>query len=187
MSKFISKDWLIIALGLFVGFGIGLLVVVYLNENPSVIDDQIQDRAYIRVGADAPDFSLTDLNHQTVQLKKLFGKPIILNFWATWCGPCRIEMPMLESFYQDHIEEIELIAINMQEKEQPVQIFANEYGLDFPLLLDQDAEVSTLYRIHGLPTSIILSAEGKISAVHIGVISESQLIGYLEKMGINDD
>jgi thiol-disulfide isomerase/thioredoxin len=187
VSKFFSKDWLIVALGLFVGFGIGLLVVFYLNEDHSVTSDLIQERAYIRVGVDAPDFSLTDLTNQTVQLKKLFGKPIILNFWATWCGPCRIEMPMLESFYQNRSENIEFLAINMQEKEQSVQKFAGELNLNFPILLDLDAEVSTMYRIQGLPTTVILSSEGKISAIHIGVISESQLIGYLEKMGINDD
>jgi len=187
VSKLFTKDWLIIALGLVIGFGIGLFVVIYSNENSSWTGDLIQERAFIRVGADAPDFSLTDLNDQTIHLKSLFGKPIVLNFWATWCGPCRIEMPMLDAFYQDHIEDIELLAINMQEKEQPVQAFAYEYNLDFPILLDLDAEVSTMYRIQGLPTTIILTSEGKISAIHVGVISENQLIGYLGKMEKNDD
>jgi thiol-disulfide isomerase/thioredoxin len=185
--KIVSKDGLVLLVGLLVGLAAGL-VFVYIShgELPAVVDNLI-DPDYVRVGAAAPDFTLSSLSGDEVRLGNFIGKPVLINFWATWCGPCRFEMPLIEKFHQRYGDELIILAVNMQEDERKVQIFKNELDLDFLILLDVDSVASDRYRVQGLPTSFIVDPEGKVSAIHIGVMSENQLIGYLEKAGMPND
>jgi thiol-disulfide isomerase/thioredoxin len=118
-------------------------------------------------------------------LSDLAGRPVVINFWATWCGPCRVEMPMLEKYHNQLGSELVILAVNVREAERSVQAFSDELGLDFPILLDENSMVSDLYRIQGLPTTYFIDSKSRITAVHIGVLSEKDMDGYLEKVGLS--
>ena len=96
-------------------------------------------------------------------LSGLKGKVVLLNFWATWCGPCRSEMPSMETLYARHREKgLEILAVNCQEQQSEVLSFMTNNALSFPALLDMDGKVSSTYGIRAIPTSFLLDREGKI-------------------------
>lgn len=136
-------------------------------------------------GAPAIDFALQDVDGGEVRLQDYRGQTVLLNFWATWCGPCRLEMPLFESRYrwlQD--DGFVVLAVNAGESEAQVEQFRDELGLSFPVLLDPGGEVQRDYRVRGYPTSVFIDREGIIQAIHLGILSEGQLDGYLQEMGV---
>ena len=136
------------------------------------------------VGAEAPDFVLRDLAGNDVRLSDYRGETVLLNFWATWCGPCRLEMPAIEGRYQAFKEDdFNVLAINFDESEDAVREFRDELGLSFPLLLDPGGNVQHLYRIRGYPSTVFVDPEGVVSIVHIGILTEGQLDQYLLELG----
>jgi len=111
----------------------------------------------------APDFTLTAVDGREVSLSDVRGKTVLLNFWASWCAPCREEMPALESYYQaNRADSFEIIAINVGETRKQAQDFAAELGLTFPIVLDGDASVAARYRVFGLPVSVLVDKNGMI-------------------------
>ncbi len=136
-------------------------------------------------GAPAPEFTLKDLDSQDLTLSAYRGQVVLINFWATWCGPCRDEMPALERRYEQ-LKDLGLVvlAVNLDEPITEVSAFANEYGLTFPVLLDPGAVVNDLYRVRAYPTTFILNREGVIRRLHIGSMTEDQLNGYLSDLGL---
>jgi peroxiredoxin len=139
------------------------------------------------VGAPAPDFELIDLDGATVRLADLRGRPILLNFWATWCDPCRDEMPLFESALGEFGDAgLVVLGIDADEPAELVAEFRDELELTFPLLLDPGGEVQELYRIRGYPTTFFVDAEGVIRAQHIGVLREERLRRYLVDVGIGE-
>lgn len=117
----------------------------------------------------APDFELTTLAGDTVKLSDYQGKKIMLNFWASWCPPCRSEMPHMENYYNENEESdnMEILAVNMtkteKDKVESAKEFVDEYKLSFPILLDKDSEVMKMYQIKVYPTSYIINEEGVIT------------------------
>ncbi len=139
----------------------------------------------MEIGAIAPDFVLEDVTGEEVQLSNLRGDVVLLNFWATWCGPCLVEMPLLESDYQAYKDEgIHVLAVNDGESRTIVEQFGQENGLSFPLLLDPERVVQRLYQIRGYPTSVFVDSDGSIAYIHIGLMQESQLAGYMKALGL---
>lgn len=131
-------------------------------------------------GAMAPSFSLLSLTGDWVLLEALRGQPIILNFWATWCAPCRADMPELEALYQqERASGLRILAINPGESAGVVQTWVEELGLHFDILLDQGRQVERLYRVRGQPTTYVLSPEGQIVAVFLGPTSAEVLARHL--------
>lgn len=138
----------------------------------------------VQVGASAPDFVLSDLDGQEFRLSDLRGNVVLLNFWATWCGPCAVEMPLLESDYQEYRDQgFIVLAVNDGESAALVEEFGLEHGLSFPLLLDPGRVVQRLYQVRGYPSSIFVDQQGQIRFVHIGLIQENQLASYMEELG----
>ncbi|ARJ39828.1 thiol-disulfide oxidoreductase [Sporosarcina ureae] len=129
----------------------------------------------------APDFTLETLAGETVTLSELKGKKVILNFWATWCPPCKAEMPHMESFYSKLTDEdqIELIAVNVTESERrgigEVETFVDSYGLSFPIPLDQTAEVTHKYGVISMPTTFMIDTQGRIAQKVVGPLDEKTL------------
>ncbi|MDF1499848.1 MAG: redoxin domain-containing protein [Anaerolineales bacterium] len=139
----------------------------------------------MKVGAPAPDFVLEAVNGEEYRLSDLRGNVVLLNFWATWCGPCLVEMPLLEAAYQDHKDDGFLIlAVNDGESVQEVRAFGEENGLSIPLLLDPGRIVQRLYEIRGYPSSVLIDEQGQIRFIHIGLVQERQLNDYLNELGI---
>lgn len=117
----------------------------------------------------APEFALIDLDDQTHRLADYAGKPLIVNFWATWCPPCREEMPSMERAWQRiQSEDIGMIGINVGEDFDTVFGFTGQIELSFPLLLDADGKHSRMWPIRGLPTTYVLNSDGEIVYQAIG-------------------
>lgn len=119
----------------------------------------------------APDFKLKTTNGETVKLSDLRGRAVLVNLWATWCPPCRAEMPAIEKIYNAYKDDgFIVLAINMTYQDTFANIapFIEEYGLTFPILLDETSEVGTAYQLRSLPSSFFIDREGIIREVVIG-------------------
>ena len=115
------------------------------------------------------DFELQDLSGKKVKLSALKGKVVFLNFWATWCGPCRSEMPSMQRLHEKlKAEGLEILAVDLQEDKGKVQAFAKELGLAFPILLDSDGSVGAAYNARSIPTTYLLDRDGNIFARAVG-------------------
>ncbi len=135
----------------------------------------------LKAGDMAPDFSLQDLNGETVKLSQFRGRPVLINFWATWCGPCRLEMPEIEAAYQTYQKQgFAVLAVDVQEPPEDVRAFVEELRLSFVPLLDTAGTVFDLYQVRALPTSYFIDRQGRISAVHLGPMTGEQIHGYVE-------
>jgi peroxiredoxin len=183
---------LIMGLGLLLGLLAGLIVFVGPPSWPfgqqSTPEGTPATPAPAPVtGAPAPDFTLEDLDGNPVRLADLEGQVVLLNFWATWCGPCRLEMPALQARYDAlKAQGFTVLAVNMDEPRDDAALFAQDLGLSFPVLLDPGASVNDLYRVRGYPTTYIVDREGLISRQHVGILSEGQLDDYLSQVGLLD-
>ena len=125
------------------------------------------------VGRHAPDFTLTDLKGNSVTLSDFRGKVVFLNFWATWCPPCRAEMPEIEAIYQDYKDkDVVVIGIDLLEAEDEVRQFVQEGGYSWTFVIDTTGGVAENYGITAIPTSFFLDKEGVIRAVDIGAMTK---------------
>jgi peroxiredoxin len=126
-------------------------------------------------GALAPDFLLETMDDSELRLSDLRGQPVIINFWATWCKPCRQEMPRFVEAYDEHAAEgLVVVAVNLQEGKSIVRPFAEDFGMDFPIVVDRDGEVGDRYRLLGLPTTFFIDREGVIRSIYTGPFEEKQ-------------
>jgi thiol-disulfide isomerase/thioredoxin/outer membrane lipoprotein-sorting protein len=133
------------------------------------------------IGQAAPDFTLTDLNGKTVSLQSLRGKAVLLNFWATWCGPCVAEMPHLEKLHREYENKGVIILGVDDEGAEVAQDYLKLHGYTFNTLIDGEKRVSRLYRINAIPQSFFITKDGKIAAYDIGSRSEGELRDGIEK------
>lgn len=136
----------------------------------------------LAVGDPAYEFTLPDLEGNPVSLSDFHGRPVIINFWATWCAPCRLEMPELqETFTEYQADGLVILALNQEETPAQVrEFFYEELGLTFTPLLDSEGAVGDLYLAsQTLPASFFINAEGQITAIHRGLMAKSQIEGYL--------
>jgi len=122
------------------------------------------------VGQPAPDFSLSDLSGRTIRLANLRGRVVFLNLWATWCEPCRAEMPAMQALYARlRGPDFEMLAVSAdQEGRAVVQSFVADLGLAFPVLPDPDLQVAHRYRVTGYPETFVIDRNGRIVAHEIG-------------------
>jgi len=121
------------------------------------------------VGKLAPDFTLTGLDGQEVSLSDFRGEPVLLNFWASWCGPCRIEMPLLQEVYEQWTSKgLVLLAVNLQEDPAKVKEFIDDAGYTFPVLLAPGNKAPLSYNIRGIPATFFIDADGVIRDIKIG-------------------
>lgn len=185
------KEFLILTAGLLVGAGLAIFIYFardLSNDDAGQFDElpgvSLPESA--AVGAPAPDFELNNLANEPIRLSDLRGKIVVINFWATWCEPCKVEMPFFEELYSSSQKKLEILAVNFDEPSQQVQQFAEEYQLSFPILLDPGGNVQNLYRVRGYPTTFMLDEEGIVRYHHIGLITEGQLDQYLSELGANE-
>ncbi|MCS6993629.1 MAG: TlpA family protein disulfide reductase [Anaerolineales bacterium] len=134
----------------------------------------------------SPDFTLTTLNGETIRLFDLRGRVILLNIWASWCPPCRAEMPAMQRVWEEYrAQGVVVLAVNAtsQDTLADAQAFVAENGLTFPIPLDTEGEVTRLYRVSSLPTSFFIGADGVIREVVIGgPMAEALLRSRIEEL-----
>ena len=131
----------------------------------------------------APSFVLTNLQGQPVSLAQHRGKPVILNFWATWCVPCRTEMPLLQTTLEQHRDDgLVVLAINFEEYAGLVEPFVSELDLGLEILYDNEATVSKAYQVTGLPTTFFINRQGIIQHIQIGQLDEDLLDRHLSSI-----
>ncbi|WP_246203949.1 peroxiredoxin family protein [Pallidibacillus pasinlerensis] len=144
------------------------------------------DDVGLQIGKMAPDFTLNTHNGNTITLSELKGKKVLLNFWASWCGPCEEEMPAMQKVYNELMgQDVEIVAVNMTIGKETIESatqFVKQYGLTFPVPLDTKGEVMKLYEIYGLPTSYFLDSEGIIRAKFFGPMDEKFMKEELNKL-----
>ncbi|WP_342509790.1 thiol-disulfide oxidoreductase ResA [Sporosarcina sp. FSL K6-2383] len=137
----------------------------------------------LAVGDKAPNFELVDLDGNKHRLSDYKGQGVFLNFWGTWCGPCKKEMPHMES---QHVafegKGVQILAVNIAEPTLKVEAFRDQYGLTFPIAIDKDKSVKEAYNIVPLPTTFLINEEGKIEKIITSEMTEAEIISYLESI-----
>ncbi len=192
-----QSGWLPIAIllgGLIAGLGLGWLMLrsdIKIEATPASSANQpllfatLQAPAGLNsapapiVGSPAPDFTLKTLDGGEVSLSQFLGQPVLINFWASWCLPCRREMPDLVRAYEAHnAEGFVLLGVNLtfQDSIPDVQAFVEEFKMTFPVLLDETGEVTNdLYRLRGLPLSVFVDRSGVIARLQVGMMTGEQI------------
>ena len=183
------KDGILLLAGLLIGAGLGIFLYFGLGIGQREAADQnVQPGRQLidstSVGSPAPDFVLASLYGEPVRLSDQRGKVILINFWATWCAPCRLEMPAFQERAEQYPSQLSVLAVNFDEPKEIVQSFVDRLGLHFAVLLDPEARVQDLYRVRGYPTTFLVDPEGVVRVQHIGFLSEEQLDQYLSDLGI---
>jgi peroxiredoxin len=129
-----------------------------------------------RIGVKLGDFALTDTNGKTIHLSDYTGKPVLLNAWATWCPPCRAEMPLLNSYYQAHLKQgFTLLAISAGDSPADALSFSRQYRLAFPVLIDPQAQLLSAMGVRSFPTSIFVGKDGMVKTIHIGMFTQEMI------------
>lgn len=127
------------------------------------------------VGHPAPDFTLTTLDGETFQLSDLQGTPVVLNFWATWCGPCQRELPALQAATERFAGRVVIAGVDQGEEAAVVQSYVDDLGLTFVIPMDENFEVSEQYAVLGLPTTFFIDADGIIRQIWSGEMNSITL------------
>lgn len=137
------------------------------------------------VGNLAPDFTLQTVDGQSVTLRDYTaagGTPVVLNFWATWCPPCRVEMPYFENANNLYDGKVAVLGLNQAESAATIADYARDHGLTYPLLVDEDMRVNNLYGVLNLPTTVFIDKNGVVREVLIGTISQGVLEDRIEAL-----
>ncbi|WP_121614303.1 peroxiredoxin family protein [Mesobacillus foraminis] len=137
------------------------------------------DLSEVQEGKPAPDFELATINGDKIRLSDYKGKKVILNLWATWCPPCKAEMPHMQNFYEKNKNKgIEILAVNLTSMDKgttEIQNFVGEYGLTFEIPLDVDGTIGIQYQAFSIPTSYIIDSNGVIAKKIVGPMDESMM------------
>ena len=164
----VTKKYVLLFLVIFIGSI--LFFVEHFTETPISIEDiqtkEIFNAKKSSVGYFAPSFKLRNIKGNYESLESYRGEVVVLNFWATWCAPCRIEMPSFEKLYRRYRSEgVTVLAITLDKNsENKIKSFVDEYGLSFPILLDEKGEVERLYPSMTIPFTYIIDRQGRIVA-----------------------
>ncbi|WP_343051098.1 redoxin domain-containing protein [Paraliobacillus salinarum] len=153
------------------------------NEESANNDQSSANEIGLNVGNTAPDFTLETLSGDQVSLSDYRGKKVMLNFWATWCPPCRAEMPAMQNFYTDN--DVEVLAVNLISTEtakQDVVDFVDSFGLTFSILLDEGNQVALAYGIRPIPTTYMIDTNGVIQKKSFGPMNQEQMEQALTSM-----
>jgi thiol-disulfide isomerase/thioredoxin len=160
-----------------------------IQENATSVSPDEMVETGPKVGAAAPNFDLETLSGEKVKLSDLRGKKVLVNFWATWCGPCREEMPDLEKFYQEFKgENIEVIAVNLTSyelKEENVREFVDTFEMSFSVLLDSDGAMYDQYQVYYVPTNYFINEKGIITK-KTGPLTYDQMVKFYQEAFVDE-
>jgi thiol-disulfide isomerase/thioredoxin len=132
----------------------------------------------------APDFELQALTGEMVSLSDFNGKPVLINFWATWCPPCVQEMPLLQEISDDYAGELVVLPVNGGDSMEQIRAFAEAYEYNLRFLADPENALSLEYSVRGFPTSFFIDVDGLVQGTYVGMMDENIISYYLEKIGV---
>lgn len=156
--------------------GVALLFALYTNFSKKQ-NDQLQ------IGAEAPNFVLTDMKGKQHKLSDYRGQGVFLNFWGTWCTPCEYEMPYMEKQYQIYKNQgVQILAVNVGESNYAVNQFATKHHLTFPIMIDTGQEVQMAYQVNPLPVTFLIDKQGKVVDMITGSLTERSIQKYMERI-----
>lgn len=135
----------------------------------------------LKIGTKAPDFELKTLTGETIRLSSFKGKKVMLNFWATWCPPCKAEMPEMEKFYKQGNKDLVILAVNI-DPQNDVKGFAKKDDITFPILLDTDNQVNSMYQILSIPTTYFIDRNGIIQNKFTGSMTQDIMNQFTDEI-----
>jgi peroxiredoxin len=164
----------------------GIIVLLLLGGSLSRLIAEAYSQSHrsspLAIGQQAPDFTALDTHDNVVALQAYHGRPVVLNFWATWCAPCRQELPVLQTAYaayQDKGLVILAISQDTAEKKPAVRSYVDSLGITFPPLLDPEGSVAAHYNVFLLPSTIFINPAGTVMAIHFGPMTRAQIDKHL--------
>lgn len=145
----------------------------YLQNSTS---EAVQAEVGTEIGMQAPDFELRNINNEKVSLSDYRGQKVFLNFWASWCPPCRQEMPDMQKLYEEYEDEVVILAVNVGENKSTAANFMMQNNLSFTVLLDNDKSTARNYLVRGIPSSYFLDQDGIIKEKVVGAVSYQRML-----------
>jgi peroxiredoxin len=184
-NKSSRRKWLYLNIGVaisLIAVGIGSLLLMG-QQSATGASQQTDTLVQASRGTAAPDFALFSPEGQEISLSDYEGQVILINWWATWCPPCKAEMPAINAFYESYqADGFVVLAVNSQEGASTVKDFIQENGFTFPVLLDSQGQVMDRYHVRALPTSFIIDRHGVIQHIQTGEITSQQLEAIVEPL-----
>ena len=180
-SKLRIVSLILVGAGLVIFGAIALVILPKsIPATEPIVEQSDQDFTPAELNEKAPDLDLIDLEGKAVSLEDYRGQVILVNNWATWCPPCRAEMPILELYYQEHQDEgFVLIGIEAGEPADEVNEFVENYGISFPVWLDPESKAIIGFRNMALPSSYVINPDGMIVLAWTGTVTRNSLENYL--------
>ena len=158
--------------------------IIYFNQTSS---GNVSKEARPEKGYVAPDFTLKNEQNEDVTLSQFKGKPVFINFWASWCPPCKVEMPFIQQAYEKYNDQVVFLGVNLtfnDSKAEAIQ-FMKDNGYQMPLLFDENPDqsktIAALYRANSIPTSVFIDKEGVIQNIHLGAMDYATIEANIKK------
>ncbi|WHX98269.1 redoxin domain-containing protein [Neobacillus sp. DY30] len=161
--------------------GVAIVQAMDKKAEPENASQEAANMGGLKVGAKAPDFELKTLAGDTVKLSDLKGKKVMLNFWATWCPPCKAEMPAMEEFHKEAGDDVVILAVNI-DPHLDVKAFIDENGITFPIPLDEEDRVNEAYQVLSIPTTYFIDTKGNIGNKYIGAMNLDAMKQYTKDL-----
>lgn len=163
-----------------------LTAVLYPKLSEKYSSDSKPNGKASETVAQADDFTVYDSELNKVSLSNYFGKPIVINFWASWCGPCTSELPAFDAMYEKYGDEVVFLMINLtdgqRETVESVKKYVSDSGYSFPVYYDTDYNASNTYGVYSIPETVFINADGSLYDIWIGAMNESVLEDYIKQM-----
>ncbi|MDF2789440.1 MAG: alkyl hydroperoxide reductase [Neobacillus sp.] len=161
--------------------GVAIVQAMDKKAEPENVSQEAANMGGLKVGAKAPDFELKTLAGDTVKLSDFKGKKVMLNFWATWCPPCKAEMPAMEEFHKEAGDDVVILAVNI-DPHLDVKAFVDENGITFPIPLDAEDKVNETYQVLSIPTTYFIDTKGNIGNKYIGAMNLDAMKQYTKEL-----
>lgn len=179
-----NKVWIIIAAAFAAIMVLAAVLYPKLSEKYSA--DSKPDNTDYGVAVQSDDFTVYDLEMNEVKLSDYFGKPIIINFWASWCGPCKSELPAFNALYEEYKNDVVFLMINLTDGERDsvnsIKKFVSDNGYNFPVYYDIGYDASNTYGVRSIPQTVFINADGSLYDTQVGAMSEVVLENYINQM-----
>jgi peroxiredoxin len=160
------------------------IAVIELRKTQQNVASNKDENVGISIGKTAPDFELSDLSGKQVKLSDFRGKNVVLNFWASWCPPCREEMPEFQRIYSENSDKLIFVGVNLQESKENAESFVKKLGIIFPILLDPNSNVKNMYNVFTQPVTYFIDSSGKIVDKKFGPLTSEEINEKIVKMNV---